>query len=312
METTVKQINAYLVDADTIFINPRSTPISKVPKMVYGNKPTDDGNFFLKADEYDDFIAKEPNAIKYIRKIFGAEEYINNKTRYCLWFVDAEPSELKKMPFVMERIEKVKKFRLASTKEATRESAKTPALFQEIRQPKKDYIIIPRVSSENRVYIPIGFVSSDILVNDSVTILPDAGIYDFGLLTSSMHMAWMKYVCGRLKSDYRYSNTLAYNNFPFPNPTEKQKSEIEKSAQTVLDARSQYPNSSLADLYNPLTMPKEILKAHQKLDKAVEAAYGKTFTTDADRVAHLFHLYQSTTEGLFAGKSKSANKKSKQ
>jgi len=310
-EVEAKQINAYLVDAENVFINARSTPICKVPKMVYGNKPTDDGNLFIKANEYEDFVAKEPNAKKYIRKIYGADEYINNKTRYCLWLVGAEPSELKKMPFVMERIERVRQFRLASPKKATRESAKTPALFQEIRQPNKDYIIIPRHSSENRDYIPLGFVASDILVNDAATILPDASIYELGLLTSSMHMAWMRYVCGRIKSDYRYSNTIVYNNFPFPNPTEKQKTAIEKAAQTVLDVRLLYPNSNLADLYNPLTMPKELLKAHQKLDRVVEAAYGKNFTTDADRVTHLFNLYQKMTEGLFTEKPNQAKRRAK-
>ena len=213
------------------------------------------------------------------------------------------------MPLVMDRIEKVKQFRLASKKGATREDAKTPALFQEIRQPKKDYIIIPQHSSENRDYIPFGFVSSEILVNNAATILPDASIYDFGLLTSSMHMAWVRYVCGRLEMRYRYSNTIVYNNFPFPNPTEKQRTEIEKTAQVVLDTRSLYPKSSLADLYNPLTMPKALLKSHQKLDKAVEAAYGKNFTTDADRVTHLFNLYQKLTEGLFAEKPKRKGKK---
>jgi len=308
-EIDVKQINAYLVDADSVFISTRSKPICNVPKMVYGNKPTDDGNLFIKEDEYEDFIAKEPNAKKYIRKIYGSEEYINNKTRYCLWLVDADPSELKKMPLVMERLEEVRKFRLASTKKATRESAKTPALFQEIRQPRKDYIIIPRHSSESRNYIPFGFVSADILVNDAVTILPDASIYDFGLLTSSMHMAWVRYTCGRIKSDYRYSNTIVYNNFPFPNPTEKQKVEIEETAQAVLGSRTQYPNSSLADLYNPLTMPKNLLKAHQKLDKAVEAAYGKTFNSDADRISHLFFLYQKLVEGLFADIPKHSKKR---
>ncbi|MCL2129057.1 MAG: hypothetical protein FWH35_01720 [Treponema sp.] len=294
-ETVVKQINAYLVNAPIIFIEKRNQPLCNVPKMVYGNKPTDDGNLFLNADEYDNFILKEPNAKKYIRKIYGSEEYINNKTRYCLWLVDAEPSEIKKMPLVMERIEKVKRFRLASTKKATRDSAKTPAVFQEIRQPKKDYIIIPRHSSENRDYIPIGFVSSDILVNDAVTILPDATVYDFGILTSTMHMAWVRYVCGRIKSDYRYSNTIVYNNFPFPVPSEKQKMEIEKAAQNVLDVRTKFQNSSLADLYDPVAMPPVLLKAHQKLDKAVEASYGRTFTDDSQRVAFLFELYQKLT-----------------
>jgi hypothetical protein len=272
--------------------------------MVYGNKPTYDCNLFIKADEYEDFIAKEPNAKKYIKKIYGSDEYINNRNRYCLCLVGADPSEIKKMPLVMERLEKVRQFRLASPKKATQESAKTPALFQEIRQPKKGYLIIPQHTSENRDYIPIGFVGPDILVNNAATILPDASIHDFGLLTSSMHMAWVRYVCGRLEMRYRYSNTIVYNNFPFPNPTEKQKTEIEKAAQSVLDARSQYPNSSLADLYNPLTMPKELLKAHLKLDKAVESTYAKTFETDAERITHLFNLYQTMTEGLFTEKTK--------
>jgi len=303
-ETNAKCINAYLVDAENIFISARSKPICDVPKMVYGNKPTDDGNFFIKEEEYNDFITKEPNAKKYIRKIYGADEYINNKNRYCLWLVDVEPSELKKMPLVMERIEKIKQFRLASPKKATQESAKTPTLFQEIRQPQNDYLIIPRHSSENRDYIPFGFVTSDILVNDAATILPNASLYDFAILTSSMHMTWVRYTCGRIKSDYRYSNTIVYNNFPFPNPTVKQKTEIEKHAQEVLKIREKYPNSNLAVLYDPLTMPPDLLKSHQKLDKAVEKAYSKEFSSDTDRITHLFFLYQKLTEGLFAEKPK--------
>jgi hypothetical protein len=267
--------------------------------MVYGNKPTDGGYLYINADEYSDFLAKEPQAEKYIKKIYGGNEYINNLERYCLWLVDAEPSEMKKMPLVMKRIEKVKQFRIASIKKATQESATTPTLFQEIRQPNSNYIIVPRVSSERRSYIPIGFVSCDIIANDSVLIIPDGTLYHFGVLTSTMHMAWMRYVCGRLKSDYRYSKDIVYNNFSWPNPTKKQQTEIEKAAQGVLDARSQFSNSSLSDLYDPLTMPPALSKAHQKLDKGVEAAYGRSFAGDSERVAYLFVLYQKLSGELF-------------
>jgi hypothetical protein len=270
---TVLNINPYLVDAPDVFVESRNTAICDVPMMVYGNKPTDGGHLFFDTAEYKDFISQEPDAKKYIRKIYGANEYINNIDRYCLWLVDAEPSELKKMPLVMQRIEKVRQFRLASPKKATRESAATPTLFQEIRQPKSDYIIVPSVSSENRQYIPLGFVDSGIVVNNAVLIIPGAALYHFGILTSNVHMAWTGAVCGRLKSDYRYSKDIVYNNFPWPTATDAQKSEVEHLAQAILDARTKFPNSTLADLYDPLTMPYALLNAHRELDKAVMKLY---------------------------------------
>jgi hypothetical protein len=288
-----KNINPYLVDAPNVFVESRSTALCDVPAMVYGNKPTDGGHLFIEIDEYDDFIAKEPNAKKYIRKIYGAMEYINNTDRYCLWLVGAEPLEIKKMPLVMDRIEKVRKFRLASNKKATQDSAATPTLFQEIRQPTSNYIIIPRVSSEKRKYIPIGFLSPDIIVNDSVQLIPNATLYHFGILTSNVHNAWMRAVCGRLKSDYRYSKDIVYNNFPWVETTNEQKAMIEKLSQNILYIRAKFSESSLADLYDPLTMPPELLKAHQALDRAVAKIYRFTKDmTETEIVSELMKMYQ--------------------
>jgi len=292
-----KNINPYLVDAPNIFVESRSTALCASPEMVYGNKPTDGGHLFIEADEYENFIEKEPLAKKYIKKIYGATEYLNNIDRYCLWLVGAEPSDLKKMPLVMERIGKVRQFRLASPKKATQDSAATPALFQEIRHPKSDYIIVPCHSSENRKYIPLGFVNPDIIVNNAVLIIPNATLYHFGILTSDVHMAWVRAICGRLKSDYRYSKDIVYNNFPWPEATEEQKAEIEKLAQAVLDARAKFPESSLADLYDPLTMPPELLKAHRDLDRAVLKLYAfPKDTTEPQCVAALMELYKTQIE----------------
>jgi hypothetical protein len=294
---TAKNINAYLVDAPDVFINSRPTSLCDVPSMVYGNKPTDGGHLFIESDQYDDFLAKEPEAKKYIKKIYGATEYINNIDRYCLWLANANPAELKKMPLVMDRIEKVRQFRLASPKKATRESASTPTLFQETRHPDSEYIIVPRHSSEKRRYIPFGFVQPDVIVNNAVQIIPNAAVYHFGILTSNVHMAWVRAICGRIKSDYRYSKDVVYNNFPWPDVTDEQKTEIEKLAQNVLDVRALFAGASLADLYDPLTMPPKLLKAHQNLDRAVMKLYdfnvGKT--TEADCVALLIKRYQSMT-----------------
>ena len=299
--TAVQNVNPYLVDAPDVFISSRNKSLCNVPSMVYGNKPTDGGHLFVEADEYQDFIVKEPAAQKYIRKIYGATEYINNIDRYCLWLVGAAPSDLKKLPLVMDRIEQVRQFRLASTKKATQESADTPTLFQEVRQPDSDYIIVPRHSSQSRRYIPFGFVSPDIIVNDAVLIIPDANLYHFGVLTSNVHMAWMRTVCGRLKSDYRYSKDIVYNNFPWPDATDEQKVVIEKLAQAVLDARALFADSSLADLYDPLTMPPEVLKAHRSLDRAVMMLYGFTpqnTPSEAVCVAKLMERYQMLMEQL--------------
>ena len=296
----VENINPYLLDAPNVFIDSRTNSICNVPQMVYGNKPTDGGFLFLSPEERDELLKREPGTEKFIRQIYGATEYINNKARYCLWLVGASPSELRKSPFIMERVEQVRQFRLNSTKAATQRSADTPTLFQEIRHPDSEYIIIPCHSSETRRYIPFGFVSSNILVNNAVQLIPGGSIYHFGILTSNVHMAWTRAVCGRIKSDYRYSKDVVYNNFPWPTPTDTQKAKIEQTAQAILDARARYPESSLADLYDELTMPPELRKAHQDNDRAVMQAYGFSVRdmTESICVAELMRMYQSLTEGI--------------
>jgi hypothetical protein len=298
-ELAANQINAYLVDGPNIIIESRHQPISAVPIMMYGNKPVDGGYLIIENEEFEDFITKEPEAKKYIRQLIGADEYINDLKRYCLWLVEVSPAIIRKMPLVMARVEAVKQFRLSSTKEATRKFAALPTRFIEIRQPDQDYIIVPCHSSENRKYIPIGFIDKNVVTNNAVLIIPDATMFHFGILTSTMHMAWMRYVCGRLKSDYRYSKDIVYNSFPWPTPTDKQREDIEAAARAVLDARAEFPDCSLADLYDPDTMPPELAKAHAKLDRLVERAYGKSFGSDAERVAFLFERYQELTADLF-------------
>lgn len=294
-----ENINAYLMDAPTVFIESRSKSLCEVPEMLYGNKPTDGGFLFLTNDEYQDVQKREPEILKYIRRVCGASEFINNKPRFCIWLVGVSPAEVRKSKFIMERVESVRKFRLASTKAATRKSAEMPTLFQEVRHPNSDYIIVPRHSSETRKYIPLGFVSPEIIVNDAVQIIPNATTYHFGVLTSNVHMAWMRAVCGRIKSDYRYSKDIVYNNFPWPTPTEEQKTKIEQTAQGILDARALYTDCSLADLYDEVTMPVELRRAHQANDKAVMAAYGFPVrtTTEASCVAELMRMYQRLVEG---------------
>ena len=291
----VDNINAYLLPTNNLFVESRSKSLCDVPQMIYGNKPTDGGFLFLSQEEKDDLLSKEPNAQKFVKQILGAEEYINNKKRYCLWLVGASPAELRALPMVMARIEGVRDFRMNSTKEATRKSAITPTLFQEIRQPISEYIIVPRVSSETRKYVPMGFMNPEIIINDAVQIIPNALLYHFGVLTSNVHMAWMRAVCGRLETRYRYSKDIVYNNFPWPNPTPEQKKKIEETAQAILDARALYPDCSLADLYDEIAMPPELRKAHQANDKAVMQAYGfdvKTMT-ESTCVAELMKMYQN-------------------
>ncbi len=293
----VDNINPYLIEAPLTFVESRRKPICNVPLMVYGSKPTDNGALFLTEEEKEDAIKREPEIKLYIKRFLGATEFINNKKRYCLWLVNASPRIVRNSPFIQERIKAVRDFRLQSDKASTRESAQTPTLFQEIRQPEKDYIIIPRHSSENRKYIPMGFVSPEIICGDSNLLLPNASLYEFGILTSNVHMAWMRAVCGRLKSDYRYSANIVYNNFPWPMPTEAQKAKIEKTAQAILDARALYPDASLADLYDDLTMPPELRTAHQQNDRAVMEAYGMPIkgTTESSCVAELMRRYQGLT-----------------
>ena len=289
-------INPYLIDAPEVFIESRKNSLCHVPVMIYGSKPTDGGFFFFIEEERKEAIAKEPKLEKFIKRILGATEFINNKVRYCLWLVDASPNDIRNSSFIKERVAQVREFRLLSPKKATQESANTPALFQEIRHPKNDYLIVPRVSSERRHYVPMGYVSSDVVTNDAVQIIPDASLYHFGILESNVHMAWMRAVCGRLESRYRYSKDIVYNNFPWPEVNDEQREKIAATAQAILDARTLYPDSSLADLYDELTMPPELRKAHQQNDRAVMAAYGFPITmTESECVARLFELYQQLT-----------------
>ncbi len=297
--TEAKTINPYLLPGDPVFIESRNSPLCTVPDMVYGNKPTDGGFLYLTPEEREDALKKEPYIEKFIKRIYGSAEYINNKERYCLWLVGASPSEIRNSSFIMSRVEGVKKFRLRSPKTATKESANTPTLFQEVRQPKEGYyILVPRVSSERRCYVPMGFLSAEIIASDACQIIPDATLYHFGVLTSCVHMAWMRTVAGRLKSDYRYSKDIVYNNFPWPNPTDEQKQKIERTAQEILDARARYPESSLADLYDPLTQPADLQKAHRENDRAVYEAYGKPWdiTSEPACIAYLMQAYRALTE----------------
>ena len=288
-----KNINGYLLDAPNLFIEKRTQPLCDVPEMIKGSIPVDDGNLIIEKEDYDEFIHKEPKSVKYIKRFLGAREFLHNEKRYCLWLKEASPSDLNTMPLVKERIAKTKAFRLKSSKEATRKYADYPSVFMEVRQPANNYIIVPSHSSENRRYIPIGFENPDVICGNANLMIPNATLYHLGILTSNVHNAWMRVVCGRLEMRYRYSNTIVYNNFPWPNPTEAQKAKIEQTAQAILDARAKYPDSSLADLYDELTMPLELRSAHQENDKAVMAAYGfKSNLEESEIVAELFRLYE--------------------
>ena len=262
--------------------------------MSKGSIPVDDGNFFLTTEERDELIKKEPQVVKFIKPFLGAREFLHNEERWCLWLIYASPNELKAMPSVMERIRKIKQFRQESTKAATRKFADYPTRFMEIRQPTTNYILFPSHSSETRKYIPIGFETPDIICGNANLVIPNASLYEFGVLTSNVHMAWMRIVAGRLEMRYRYSNTIVYNNFPWCNPDEKHKTIIEHTAQLILDARAKYPDCSLADLYDDTTMPPELRKAHQLNDKAVMQAYGFDYKTmtESECVAELMKMYQ--------------------
>ena len=293
-------INAYLIDAPDIYVSRRSKPLCDVPLCTRGNQPTDGGNLIVEEKDIDDFINKEPNSKKFIKRLIGATEFINNKKRYCLWLVDATPAELRSMPLVMERINKVKEMRLESSFGPTRELANVPYRFRETWNPDT-YIVIPRVSSERRRYVPMGFLDKSIIPTDSVIIIPSATLYHFGVLESNVHMAWMRVVCGRLEMRYRYSKDVVYNNFPWPFslPAGEGRGEanIAQTAQAILDVRAKYPDSSLADLYDPATMPYDLLEAHRKNDRAVMQAYGfSTKMTESECVARLFEMYARMTE----------------
>lgn len=291
-------INPYLLDAPNVFVDSRNKPICDVPLMATGNRPADGGHLIIEAEDYKEFVKAEPGAAHYIKKLIGSVEFINHKERWCLWLVDVSPAALRKMPKVMERVEACRKDRLDSPDKGRQKLADTPALFRETNNPQS-FIVVPKVSSELRRHIPIGFLDGNTIATDLVFIIPDADLYHFGILTSNVHMAWMRAVCGRLKSDYRYSKDIVYNNFPWPTPTDKQKAVIEQTAQAILDARALYPDSSLADLYDETTMPPELRKAHQNNDRAVMAAYGFSVKdmTESRCVAELMRMYQRLTDG---------------
>lgn len=294
---SAKNINAYLIDADNVFVASRKHPICDVPEIGIGNKPIDGGYYLFEKDEMVNFVKKEPKATNYFHPWYGAREFINQKPRYCLYLGNCVPSELRKMPECMKRVEAVREYRLNSTSAGTRKIADNPTRFHVSNFPKGNYIVIPQVSSERRRYIPMGYMDETVLCSDKVRIMTEGTLYHFGVLESNIHMAWMRAICGRLKSDYSYTVNHVYNNFPWPSSTDEQKEKIKKTAQAILDARALYPNSSLADLYDPLTMPPELLKAHNANNRAVMDAYGfSTKISETDCVAELMKMYQKLTE----------------
>jgi hypothetical protein len=311
-EVKAKNINPYLVDAKDILITRVSKPICPVPQMIWGNKPVDGGHLIFTPEEKKAFINEEPSASKYFKRFIGGQEFIQGKERWCLWLVGANPGELRALKHVMERVALVKETRLKSTDIGARKLADRPTQFRDILNPKS-FIAIPEVSSERRRYIPIGFLNDEAIASNKLQMIPDANFWHFGILTSNMHMTWMRYVCGRMKSDYSYSNSIVYNNYPWPeNPSDKQLKTVEEAAKEILKVRESFDNCSLADLYDPNTMPAVLLKAHQTLDKAVDLCYrSQPFANEAKRIEFLFELYYKYTAGLFLKEKKKSGKKEK-
>lgn len=293
-EILASNINPYLFDGPNILIFKKSSPLCQVPEMNFGNQPIDGGNLILSPQDKDEFLRLEPNSAPYLRKFIGSEEFINGKERWCLWLIGISPAELRSLPHIIKRIARVKEFRLSSKRQATRALAESPAIFAFISHKDIDYILVPSVSSERRNFIPMGFMPSDVIASNLCLIIPEAGIYHFGILSSTMHMTWMRYTAGRLESRYRYSINIVYNNYPWPDsPTYAQKQAVEKAAQSVLKTRDQFSASTLADLYDPLTMPPSLVKAHQQLDRAVDKCYRpQPFVNELNRIAYLFNLYE--------------------
>lgn len=294
----VGHINEYLLDAPYAFIAGRRSPLCRdAPRMLKGSQPTDQGNLLLDPEEYSDFIAREPRAASFIRPFIGAENFINGEKRYCLWLAEVPEEVLRSVPLVAQRLERIKIFRLKSSKKSTRMCADSPALFQEIRQPRCNYLTIPCVSSERREYIPMAFSDAETIAGNTLLLIPEATVYHFGILTSAMHMVWTRTVTGYLGSSIGYSASIVYNNFPWPTPSDTQRAQIEALARIILATRADYPDSTLAELYNPLLMPVDLRRAHGELDTAVDAAYGRRFTDDASRISHLFTLYKKLNTG---------------
>ncbi|MGY0561192.1 class I SAM-dependent DNA methyltransferase [Luteimonas sp. A277] len=319
-EIVVRQINPYLIDAPNIVVVKRRRPLMNVPEMRYGNKPTDGGNFILSPGEKAALVAEEPAAERWIRRYVGSADFINGIERWCLWLTGIQPDQLRRMPLVLQRVEAVREFRLASSAAPTRKAADIPTEFFYRSQPDSSYVVVPEVSSERRTYIPMGFLPPDVICSNTNYLVPDANLRKFGVLTSNMHMAWVRTVCGRLKSDLRYSGSIVYNNFPWPEIGDsKHDSAIESAAEAVLHTRGQFPSGTLADLYDPLSMPPVLVSAHRHLDKVVEDAYvaaernagrkAPKLTTDAERVAFLFERYQAITSLLPVPKKKKARRR---
>ncbi|MFC1501592.1 class I SAM-dependent DNA methyltransferase, partial [Elusimicrobiota bacterium] len=308
-EAKVKNINPYLLEGNDMVIVARSKPICNVKKMNFGNMPLDGNNLILSDEEKEEILRKEPRSSEFIRPFIGAKEFLNAGKRWCLWLVDINPSELREMPLVLERIQRVREFREQSKASTTRKIANTPTLFRDRNNPAS-FIVVPRVSSERRKYVPMGFFGKEYIAGDTCMIIADATIYDFGILTSEMHMIWMKYVCGRLKSDYRYSKDIVYNNFSWPeNPSESQIKSVKEKAKDILEVRKEFTGNSLADLYDPNTMPPELVKAHSALDKAVDKCYGKqAFQSERSRIEYLFTLYNKYIQPLINVKKTERNK----
>ena len=297
LATEATHINPYLIDFADVFIEARRSPVCDVPKIVFGSMPNDGGRLIFNEEEKKDFLAKEPAAKKFIKKFITAKEYLHGVPRYCLWLKDVGPDEFRGLPEVMSRVEDVRALRTASSRKATRQLADTPYLFGEDRQPATDYVLVPRHSSESRKYVPMSFFSPENIAGDSCVIVPGASLYHFGVMESEMHMAWMRQVCGRIKSDFRYSNEIVYNNFPWPEKLEPELvQKVTAAAQAVLAARAAHPTATLADLYDPNTMPKDLLDAHRTLDRAVDRCYGQTgFVTESLRLKFIFARYQELT-----------------
>ena len=294
----VKNISPYLTEGTDTFVVASKNALCNVPKMSFGNQPRDGGNFVISPDERTEILSKEPDLEKWLHPYIGAEEFIKGKKRYCLWLVHATPNDIKRSKILYNKVEAVRQFRLSSSAKTTNGYAKVPNCFAQMTQPEGvDYLIVPRVSSENRIYIPIGFMLPDNISSDAVQIVPNATVFHFGVLTSNVHMAWMRAVCGRLKSDYRYSKEIVYNTFPWPEPTESQKRRIEETAQGILDVREKYADTPMSTLYDRTLMPNDLYKAHKANDKAVMQAYGMPIkeTDEAACVAWLMRLYQKMT-----------------
>lgn len=309
-QAKVGNINPYLVDGPNVVVQKRSKPLCDVPPIGIGNKPIDNGNYLFTPEEKAAFIAEEPLSAPFFRLWVGATEFLYNEERWCLWLGECPPEILRSMPLALKRVEAVRKYRLASKSKPTQNIANKPTRFHVENIPESTFLVIPKVTSERREYVPIGFMNPQTLASDLVFVVSNAEKFHFGVLTSQMHMAWMRYVCGRLEGRYRYSNLLVYNNYPWPTATEKQRQDISEKAQAVLDARAEFPNSTLADLYDPDAMPASLRRAHDVLDRIVDRTYSRrAFPSDKERVAHLFELYQKLTEPMIANLPKARSRR---